>query len=273
MINAASRSALAVVNEELERTIASADVDSLDSLATELYQVAELLVANPRLRRTLGDASTAPESRNRLVDTLFSGKVGAGTLDVLHSVVGARWSNPWDMTDGLAIAGDTVLLGAADRRGVLDEVEDELFRFGRIVRSQDELRGLLDDQGVSADRRAALLADVLGTKVNKVTAELLTHGVRSGRKRTIELAIDDLMELTATRRGQSVAEVTSAAPLTDAQIDRLSTTLTRIYGRTITVRPQVDPKVLGGLVIRVGNELIDGSVSTRLAEVRTALTS
>lgn len=269
MIHAASRAALAALEQELERLIAT-DAD-LPAVAGELYSVNRLLESQPRLRRALADPATAQTARGQLATGLLSGKLSDAALGIVTNTVTSRWSNPWDLTDALSIGGDTLLLGAADKAGQLDEVEDQLFRFGRIARAQDDLRLLLDDSSVPGDRRSALLHSVLDGKADPITVALLEQGVRDGRKRTVDLAVDDLLELTATRRGQSVADVTSAVPLSDEQEQRLSAALTRIYARTITVRTQVDPAVQGGLVVRVGNEVIDGSVARRLATVKAEL--
>ena len=269
MIHSASRAALAQLEDQLEEVIGS-EAD-LQSVAGELHAVSRVLAGQPRLRRALADPSTAEAARANLAAGVLGGKVSSPAVALVQRVVRYRWSNPWDMTDALSIAGDTLLLGSADKAGHLDDVEDQLFRFGRIVRGDDRLRTLLDDQSVAADRRSALLVDVLGGKTDPVTTALLDQGVRSGRKRTVESAIDELLELTATRRGRSIADVASAVPLSDRQLDRLAMALTRLYGRTITVRVQVDPAVRGGLVIRVGNEVIDGSVAQRLATVRAEL--
>jgi F-type H+-transporting ATPase subunit delta len=244
---------------------------ALVELATELHQVSRLLEVQPRLRRALGDPSTAGERRSQFARRILSGKISDRALNLVVDAVSLRWSNPWDLTDALSIVGDELLLDSAQRTGQLDNVEDELFRFGRILRAQDDLRGLLDEQSVPAERRIGLLTGVVGDKVDPVTLALLDQAVRSGRKRTIELAIDDLLERTAQLRGQSVADVSTAVALTDAQEQRLGAALSRLYDRTITVRTLVDPSVQGGLVVRIGNEIIDGSVAHRLAVVRAEL--
>jgi F-type H+-transporting ATPase subunit delta len=272
VIHAASRNALAELREGLPGQLPDR-AGTLADLAGELHSVSRLFETQPRLRRTLGDPSTSDDRRAGLAQSLFTGKISDAALALVERAVGLRWSNPWDMTDALSMIGDEVLLDSAHKAGHLDAVEDQLFRFGRILRAQDDLRGLLDEQAVPAERRVGLLNDVLGDKVDPVTAALLDQAVRSGRKRTIELAIDDLLERTAELRGQSVADVTSAVALTDAQETRLGAALSSLYERTITVRTQIDPSVQGGLVVRIGNEIIDGSVAHRLAAVRAELAS
>lgn len=280
MIHAASRGALAELRERLHAKVreqAGSGAGAQDRAATladlggQLHQVSRLFEVQPQLRRALGDPSTSGQRRGEFARALLGGKISKAALNLVVEAVSLRWSNPWDLTDALSIVGDELLLDSAQRAGHLDNVEDELFRFGRILRAQDDLRGLLDEQSVPAERRIGLLKDVLGAKVDPVTLALLDQAVRSGRKRTIELAIDDLLERTAELRGQSMADVTSAIALTDAQEERLSAALSRLYDRTITVRTLVDPAVQGGLVVRIGNEIIDGSVAHRLAVVRAEL--
>jgi F-type H+-transporting ATPase subunit delta len=190
---------------------------------------------------------------------------------VVETAARLRWSRPWDLVDGLEDIADDALFAAAEKNGSLDEVEDELFRFERILAAQSPLTTLLDELTVPAERRVGLLRDLLGRKVQPVTEQLLEHAVASGRKRSIELAIDDLLDAGARRRERSVARVLSAVPLTTEQETRLASVLSTMYGRPISVRSAVDPTVQGGLVIRVGDELIDGSIATRFATARSQL--
>jgi len=275
MIHAASRAALATLRERLNGVLDSLAGGSAacQALGGELYRVADLLASQPRLRRTLGDPSTDASARSDLVRSLLSGKISDDALTVVADAVALRWSSPWDLTDSLEIIADDLLLAGAERDGKLDEVEDELFRFERILSSAGELTSALDESAVSADRRRALLESVLAGKVDPTTVQLLAQAVSSGRKRSITLAIDDLLQASAARRERSVARVISASELTPAQTERLEAALSDIYARPISVRSAVDPSVRGGLVVRVGDEVIDGTVATRLAAARAALAS
>jgi len=275
MIHAASRSALAALRERLNDVLdtlpPSADGAGYKSPAAELYSAADLLAAQPRLRRTLGDPSTDASSRAELIGSLLTGKLGDPALQLVKAAVSQRWSSPWDLADALEIIADETLLVAADKQGKLDDVEDELFRFERILGNSGELAAALDEAGVPAQRRRALLDSVLNGKVFPITAELLGHAVSSGRKRSLLLAIDDLLEASAARRARSVARVISATELTPEQTSRLGAALSQQYGREINVRTAIDPEVKGGLVVRVGDEVIDGTVAGRLAAARAAL--
>lgn len=271
-MRSASRKALAQLRERQQGVLDDAATSAaLADLADELFAVADLLVGQPRLRRNLGDPATEAENRVSVVNQLLSGKVGDGALKITKAAVALRWSSPWDLADALETAGDEALFAAAEKDGVLDTVEDELFRVERILDSTGDLTGLLDEQSAPAARRVGLLDSLVEGKVTSVTQRLLRHAVGSQRKRSITLAIDDLLEQAAARQERSVARVVSAAPLTDQQQDRLVGALSELYGRKISLRSAIDPAVRGGLVVRVGDEVIDGSVAARLAEARTAL--
>ncbi len=271
MIRAASRHATAELRAQLDAETADLSSADLTEVAQQLYSVAGLLAGAPRLRRIVGDPSTAEESRTQLVGQLLEGKVRPATLNIVKGAVALRWSSPWDLTDGLEQGGDDVLLRVAELGGKLDDVEDELFRFERILDGEAELATLLDEVSVPPERRTALLRDVVFGRVHPVTQALLEHAVGSSRKRSVENAIDDLLQAAAARRERSIARVLSAVPVTAPQEQRLEQVLAGIYGRPISVRTAVDPSVRGGLVIRIGDELIDGSVAGRFTAARTAL--
>lgn len=242
----------------------------LTGLATELYAIAELLTAQPRLRRTLADPASPAEGRSGLIGRLLQGQVSDTAGGIAEQAVALRWSSPWDLVDALETSGDEALLAAAERDDALDTVEDQLFRMERILDAQSDLSALLDEVSVAPERRIRLLDQVIGGKVHPVTQALVEHAVASERKRTAVLAIDALIEAAAARRDRSLARVVSAVELTDEQQARLSRALSKIYRRTVDVRFAVDPSIRGGLVVRVGDEVIDGTVAGRLNRIRTA---
>lgn len=272
MIRSASRQALAELQKEEDAVFEGrVSADTLGKIAGDLYAVADLLVAQPRLRRTLGDPATAPDGRSKLMESLLSGKVEAKSQRLAMAAVALRWSSPWDLCDALEGAADDALFAAADKQQKLDTVEDDLFRLERILEAEGEVTALLDEAVVEPARRNELLDRLVANKVDGATLALLHHAVASQRKRSVVLAIDDLLERAAARRDRTVARVTSAVPLTDAQEQRLAELLGRLYGRQMSVRTALDPHVQGGLVVRVGDEVIDGSIAHRLAMARAAL--
>ncbi|HEX2903718.1 MAG TPA: F0F1 ATP synthase subunit delta [Jatrophihabitans sp.] len=272
MVNSASRTALAQMRSRLGEVLPEVSgTAGQRELAEQLYSVSALLDAQPRLRRTLGDPATDASGRSELARQLFGGRLSGSAVNLVSYAAERRWSSPWDLADSLELMADDALLAAAEQAGELDTVEDELFRFERILDGSGELIAALDERVVPAERRQALLKSVLAGKVNPITEELLTHAVGSTRKASLLLAIDDLLEASAARRERSVARVVTATELTEQQSRRLGEALSTMYGRPISVRSAVDPRVQGGLQVKVGDEVIDGTVTSRLAAARAAL--
>jgi F-type H+-transporting ATPase subunit delta len=168
-----------------------------------------------------------------------------------------------DALEELAASADLI---AAQRDGGLDDVEDELFRFGRIAESSGELRAALSDRVAGGEAKAGLLHTLLGGRANPVTERLVTRLVTAPRGRSLENGIESLSKLAAARRDRMVAEVVSATPLSDQQKERLGAALAKIYGRRVHLNLDVDPAVLGGVRVRVGDEVINGSIADRLDE-------
>ncbi|MGY1689867.1 F0F1 ATP synthase subunit delta [Geodermatophilus sp. SYSU D01105] len=242
----------------------AASGDELLGLSEELFAVARLLDDQVSLRRALSDPSGKPADRAGLARRLLDGKVSGATLDLVETVARQRWSRPLDLVEATETLATDAALDAADARGELDGVEDELFRFGRIVAANPELSQILTDRTAPAAGKSALLERLLGGRVSPISALLLRSHLTSRHVGNAENAIERLSEVTSARRGRSVAHVTSAVALTDAQERRLGDVLSRLYGRPIGLQVTVDPDVLGGLVIRVGDEVIDGSIAHRL---------
>ena len=267
-MHASSRAALEVSREALQAQTGGARSrtrgDALLTLADELFAVAHLLDGQLSLRRALSDASMRPDDRAGLAQRLFGGKVGDATLDVLQTVARQRWSRPLDLVEATETLATEAALDAADARGELADVEDELFRFSRIVAGDDDLARILGNRSAPREGKTALLDRLLTGKVSPVTERLVRNALTSSHVHSAENEIERLSTAAARRRGQSVAHVVSAVPLSSTQEQRLVGVLERIYGRTMGLQVQVDPEVLGGLVIRVDDEVIDGSIAHRL---------
>jgi F-type H+-transporting ATPase subunit delta len=267
----ASRESLRSARVRFDELITSASTASLRTLSDELFGLAEVLGRERVLRRHLADPASAESERRRLADTLFGGKVSDAAMEPLQGLVSSRWSTSSDLVDAAETLARFAALAVAERDSAIEDVEDELFRFGRVLTAESALRELLGDGSKPVDGRLALLDRVLAGKVHPVTLQLLGQAVRSPRGRSLDALVEQLAELAAERRGRSVALVTAAVPLSAEQERRLVEDLSRIYGRAIDVQVELDPGLLGGLVIRVGDELIDGSVAARLAAARQRL--
>jgi F-type H+-transporting ATPase subunit delta len=170
--------------------------------------------------------------------------------------------------DGYARA----LFEVARAEGTLDEVEDELFRFARTYESSDTLREALTDEMVPASMRQAVVEDLLGGgKATPTTVQLVSMVVGSGRGRDLPAIIDSLVQRASSAKNLEVAEVRTAVPLTDDQQDRLKAALTNATGKQVNLKVIVDPSVLGGVVATVGDTVIDGSVRTRVDQLKSRL--
>jgi F-type H+-transporting ATPase subunit delta len=174
------------------------------------------------------------------------------------------------MTAGRSHAYAEALLAVARAEGAVDEVGDELFRFARVLETNDELRTTLTDQQLPVSRRQQIVEDLLGGKAHPITTTLLSMVVGAGRARDLPAIIDDLVDLSAAEGNKEVAEVRSAVALSDDQKQRLATAREEATGKKVELKVIVDPTVLGGLVAQVGDTVIDGSVRSRLAQLQTA---
>src|SRR5918996_534719 len=163
------------------------------------------------------------------------------------------------------------LFSVAEAEEVLDEVEDELFRFARTLQRETDLRAALTDLPLPAERKRAVLEEVLGDRANPHTINLLAFVVESGRARELEAIVDELAQLAAERRESVVAEVRSALPLDATRRNRLARALEQATGKKIEMKVVVDPSIVGGVVARVGDQVIDGSVRRRLELARERL--
>jgi F-type H+-transporting ATPase subunit delta len=273
VLQSASRESMAAATTAHDAHVDGSSAADLARLGDDLFSVLALLSGEPSLRRHLADPAVAAGARTGLADRLFNGKIGRTALDTLSDLVSSRWSRAGDLSEAVETLARRSTLGVAEKDGSLDQVEDELFRFGRILDREPKLAQLLGDQNVPSDKRIALLKQVLGGKVSTVTSTLLEQTVRTPRGRNLDVAAEELSELAAARRDRYVAHVRTPVRLTAEQEQRLTDSMSRLYNRPISLQVELDPSLLGGLVVRVGGELIDGSVSGRLATARRTLPS
>jgi F-type H+-transporting ATPase subunit delta len=239
--------------------------------ADEMYAVVTLLSAQGSLRRALTDPALDIGRKTTIVDQLLGNQLAAATLKLIKTAVELRWSQSRDLVDGFEEIAVDAALAVAEAAGDLDEVEDELFRFERILSAEAELRAALTEQSLPDDRKRDLLHRLLDDKVNTVTFGLLERAVITPRGRTIERVITDLSALAAKRRERLIARVTTAVELGEQEYRDLAAALHTNFGSDIQLQVVVDPSLIGGLTVRIGDELIDGSVARQLAEARRRL--
>lgn len=271
-LRAASRDAMAALTEAFDGVAGDLDAGGLTKLSDELASVAKVLISEPVLTKHLAEPTDDSAAKSRLVDKLLAGKIGDQALGVVRTAATQRWSAEADLVDGVEHTARLALLKRAEVAGEVDDVEDQLFRFGRVLDAEPRLVGLLSDYSTPADGRIALLDKVVGgAGANSTAVALLEQTISLLRGERADEAVLDLAELAVARRGEVVAQVNAAAELSDAQRTRLTEVLTRIYGHPVSIQLHVDPELLGGLSIAVGDEVIDGSIASRLAAAQTSL--
>ena len=266
MASGSARSVAELI-DDVETTM---DEASSERLGSELFGVIAVLDAQPTLRRALSEPAVPVENKQQLGDAVFGGQIGRAAQDVLRAAVGKRWSRPGHLSDALEEVAIIATAASAEESGKLDDVEDELFRFGRILDANPELREALSDPGVSVEGKRSLLDDVLGRKVGKVTKDLLTQVV-AGRHGSPTRGIAHFQSVLAARHERLLATAWVATDLNTEQRARMTKALSDIYHREVHLDVVVDPTVIGGVRVMVGDDLIDSSVETRLAEAQRQL--
>ncbi len=241
------------------------------AVGEELFAVSRLLDSSVSLRRAVTDPNAEGDSKAGLVGRLLDGKISATSVDVVSGLARSRWSASRDLGDVVEELGVQATLASADQGGALEQVENELFRFGRAVDGDRELRAALTDRSAPADSRTALVERLLQDKAHPATLTLARQVVGQPRGRRLEQALEELGESIARRRDLGVARVVSAVPLSEEQRTRLASALGRVYGRTMHLDIDVKPSLVGGLRIQVGDEVIDASVVARLARAHRQL--
>lgn len=266
-----SRASLSAAKERLAAELANATAAQASQLGDELFAVTGLLDSEPGLRRALSDPSRDVAARVGLAASLLSGKVSAPALEQVTGLVSARWSAPGDLSDAAEELAVIAIATAADAAGQLDDLEDELFRFARIVQASPGLRGALSNQFTSSAGRRQLVTDLVADKVTAPALRLITQAAGQPRGSSLDASLQAYANLAAELRQRLVAEVRVAVPMTGAQRARLAAALAATTGHDVHLNVVLDPDVLGGMSVRIGDKLINGSVASRLAELRREL--
>jgi len=270
-LRAASRESVAEMMRQVDEVVAGLDVSQLTMLADDLGSVVKLLRRESLVARHLSDPSSDTTARVQLVERLLSGKVSDPALDVLKTAASQRWSSTSDLVYGIKHIASMALLVRAERDGQIEDVEDQLFRFSRILDAEPRLITLLSEYAAPVEGRIDLLTNVLGGRASRNAADVLRQTVELLHGERADEAVRELATLAVSRRGEVVANVRAARELSEAQSNRLTEVLTRIYGRPVSVQFDVDPALIGGLTIAVGDEVIDGSLATKLASAERRL--
>ncbi|HEY1626492.1 MAG TPA: F0F1 ATP synthase subunit delta [Streptosporangiaceae bacterium] len=264
----ASRPSFEDLRDQLDAALTSAG--QAKNVGDGLFAVAGLLDTEHGLRRALSDPGKPAAEKAAIAGQLLHGKITQVTEDLVVSAVEKRWASSADLADAIEELGIESLARQAEYDGTLDDLEDELFRFGRLVVGQPDLRSALTS-GAPAPVKEELLSTLLRGKVTPVALNLINQVVLQPRGRSLQAVLDLCAQIAADRKSQLIAVVRVVSDLSARQRTRLAAALSDAYGHKIHLNVLIDPAVVGGISIQIGDELIDSTAAARLAAVRRKL--
>jgi F-type H+-transporting ATPase subunit delta len=243
----------------------------VSALAEDLFGVTGALDSSASLRRALVDPSRDAAAKRGLVENLFGPRMNVASTTVVNVLVSQHWANDRDLGDATESLAVEAVIASAEAGGRLDAVEDDLFRFGRVVAADSGLRDALSAHGGDETVKAALVGTLLEGKASPEAVRLSRQAAVSPRGRRFSRVLEGYLAIAAVRREQLTATVIAAVPLDDVQRQRLAEVLTRIYNRAVQLNVVLDPGVVGGIRVQVGDEVVDGTILRRLEEAERAL--
>lgn len=262
-MGSATREALASARQALS---ALASSDGLTA-GQQLFAASRVIGDSAQLRSALADPSVATADKTSVVDQVFS-SIGKPARTLLTQIVSSRWSTQDELLAGIE---EIAIRAVAASAGTTTSVEAELFSFGAGVSSDAELELAVGSKLGSAASKSALVTALIGTKASPQTLAIVDHLVQQPRGRRIGELIRTAASIVADEAGLAVATIVSATPLSSAQLDRLATGLAKSYGRELKLNLVIDPTIIGGLRVQIGDDVIDGSVATRINDLRLQL--
>jgi F-type H+-transporting ATPase subunit delta len=265
MLRGASADALTALTDQVRsvRTLADAEV-----LGNELFTVAVLFRSDPALRRVATDAALPAEVKQGVVGELLGGKVGDDTLGLVTDSVARRWTAQRDLPDAIERVSEVAQVRSVGAKA--DQLADELFGIAQTLKANPDLRDALANPGRSVEDRVQLVEKIFDGKVLPA-AVTLTKQALSGTYRTVGAALEVYREVAAQVAGERVATIRVSEPLTEADRTRLQSALSQQYGRDVHIDEVVDPTVLGGIRVELGDDVIDGTISNRIDDARRRL--
>jgi F-type H+-transporting ATPase subunit delta len=255
--------------QALATTVAALDAASgidLD-VARELFAAARAVGESSPLSGALADFTAGPASRQKVVTDVFGSVFAPTTVSLLGTAVAQRWSRASDLVDAieeLAVRSAAVADKDAD-------IEGDLFRFSRTVAENGDLELALGSRMGETSAKGALVATLLEGRAAATSTLVASALVQQPRDRRVRSLLEWAMRLVADQRGRSVATVVSAVALSEAQSNRLAAALSARYGTAVALNTVIDPTVVGGLRVQIADDVIDASISTRLADLRQRL--
>ena len=268
-MKASSRQSLAAARSALEKKLTSAEIAATTS--RDLLAMVVVFDSNISLSRALTDRSRSVADKSELIKRVFANSVSEVTLSFALELIALRWSSPSDLVSAIERLGIETDAAAAEKSNSLDRLEEELFSFTQTVRKSPELRATLNDRARTGARKSDLISSLLKGKSLEATVRLIGALVDHPRGRNVDSVMADLADAIAARKSRTIAHVKSAVVLTQDQVDRIAQSLSAQIGTQVRVNVEIDATVVGGLNIRFGDEVIDGSIATRIGSAQRLL--
>jgi F-type H+-transporting ATPase subunit delta len=238
------------------------------ALGTQLFAAGRALAGSAQLRAVVADPAIEAQAKATLLTSVFGSTLDAKASSVLATIASLRWSSQDDL---LGAIEDAALRSCAIAAGSGAQISGEIFTFSQAVASDADLELALGSKMGDPAAKAALVSTLLSGKANPATVVIVSSLVQQPRGRRIGALLAHAADVVADQANNSIATVTAAAPLSASQLTSLATSLAKVYGRELTLNLVVDPSIIGGLRVQVGDEVIDGSISSRINDVRLQL--
>lgn len=269
-LGGSSRQSLVTARGQLDAAVKGATAASATELSTQLFFASDVFAKNTSLRRAFADPSRDAAAKSELVKDLFGKNLGAPAVALLSGVSTLRWSAGGDIVHVLEQLAIEAEASAANISGELDAVEAEVFEVSRTIAENFELRKALVGPG-TPEAKSALIAELLSKKASASTTKLVVALISNLRGRSIEAGFADYLFGLANRRNRLIALVRVASALSAEQKSRLAAAIEKQVGQPISINIQIDPSIIGGVSIKFADDLVDGSISNRLASAGRAL--
>jgi len=266
-----SRQSLASLRGTLDEKLKGLSAADCTTISGDLFAVLQSLYSAVGLRRALTDPARDAGSKATLVQDLYAKELSPAALTVVIESASLRWSSSMDLASALEQLAIESEATAANANDALDRVQDELFLFRRTLGENQELRFVLGDRTASPLGKSELISNLLGAIADLSTVRLLAHAVAGLAGRSIDSVLAVYSDAVADRRNRLLVLVTTRSDLTVAQAASLSQIMTKQVGQPVHLNYQIDPTILGGVSIRFADEMVDGTISTRLADAGRAL--
>ena len=271
ILGGTSRVSVLALRKALDEKVNNLSANDAAQFSNDLFTILSVLSSSVGMRRALTDNARDAAAKAELISNLFGKNISTNAQSILATASSLRWSSPSELADAIeqiAVEAESVV---ADKNNQLELLENQLFDFSQVLISNPELRQALNTSADSDAGKIKLLESIIKGKYANSTVNLLRRVVSLRRGRNIDATLAAYSHYVTVRRNRVVAHVKTAVALSPAQQQSLITALGKAVGKTVHINVEVDPKVLGGLSIRYGDEIIDGTVINRLAEASRAL--